>query len=139
MENTSKPKSWLSRNWKWLVPLVGLGTLLVCVGCVALVATGLLGTIKSSEPYQQAMTIVQDNPQAVEALGTPIRPGLFVGGSIEVTGPSGSAELSIPVSGPRGSGTLYVVGAKTLGTWQLFTLELAVKGSETRIDLLGGS
>jgi hypothetical protein len=137
MENTSKPKGWLSRNWKWLVPLVGLGMLLVCVGCVALFATGLFGTMKSSEPYRQAMVIVQENPQAVEALGAPIRAGFFVGGSIQVTGPTGGAELSIPVSGPKGSGTLYVVGAKTLGTWQLLTLELAVKGSETRIDLLG--
>ena len=138
MEDTSKPKGWLSRNWKWLVPLVGLGMLLACVACVALFATTLFGTIKSSEPYQQAMAIAQASPEAAEALGTPIQAGFFVGGSIQVTGPTGSADLSIPVSGPEASGTLYVVGVKTLGTWQLLTLELAVKDSGTRLDLLGG-
>jgi hypothetical protein len=136
MESPSKPKSWLSRNWKWLVPVVGLGALLACVACVALLATAVFGTIKSSEPYQEAMAAVREHPEAVEALGTPIRAGFFVGGSVQVSGPTGSADLSIPVSGPQGSGTLYVMGVKTLGTWQLLNLELAVEGSETRLDLL---
>jgi hypothetical protein len=81
---------------------------------------------------------VQQSPEAAEALGTPIQAGFFVGGSIQVTGSTGGAELSIPVSGPEGSGTLYVVGVKTLGTWKLINLELALKDSGTRLNLLGG-
>ena len=138
MENVSERKGWLARNWKWFVPVVGLGTILVCAGCVALFVTVIFGSIKSSDVYQQALTRTQENTEAVEALGTPIDAGFWVSGSIEVSGPSGSADLAIPVSGPKSSGTLYVVAIKSAGLWKFTTLQLALKGSDDRIDLLAG-
>jgi len=122
------------------VPVVCLGALVICIGCIVLLIIVIRGAsselIKSTDVCQQAMTELQANAQAVEALGTPIEIGVGVGGSYEVTGPSGSADLSIPVSGPEGSGTLYVVASKSAGTWRFEVLELAVEGVTERIDLL---
>jgi hypothetical protein len=138
MESTSEKKSWWSRNWKWFVPVVGLGMIVVCVGCIALMATAIFGAIKSSDVYQQALIRVQENAEAREALGTPIKPGFWVSGSVEVSGPGGNADLAIPVSGPKNSGTLYVVATKSAGVWEYRTLQLAPNGSSDRIDLLAG-
>ncbi|MEM7029878.1 MAG: cytochrome c oxidase assembly factor 1 family protein [Chloroflexota bacterium] len=137
MENEANEKGWFARNWKWLIPAGGLGAILLCVGCVALMVTIVFGTIKSSDVYQQALSRTQENAQAIEALGSPIEPGLWVSGTIEVSGPSGSADIAIPVSGPRGSGTLYAVAEKSAGEWRFNTLELDTENANERIDILG--
>jgi hypothetical protein len=142
VESNGSKQGWWSRNWKWFVPVVCLGALVLCIGCIVLLVVVIRGAsseiIKSTELCQIAMTELQANAQAVEALGTPIEIGAGVGGSYEVTGPSGSADISIPVSGPQGSGTLYVVASKSAGIWRFDVLELAVEGVAERIDLLAG-
>jgi len=136
MENVSAKQGWLNRNWKWFVPVVAIVLILVCVGCLVLFGATIFGTIKSSDVYQLALARAQENTAAVAALGSPIEAGFFVSGSINVSGPSGSADLSIPVSGPKGSGTLYVVAKKSAGVWEFTTLELEVADSGGRIDIL---
>jgi len=140
VESDGSKQGWWSRNWKWFVPVVCLGALVICIGCIVLLVVVIRGAsseiIKSTDVCQIAMTELRANAQAVESLGTPIEIGAGVGGSYEVTGPSGSADLSIPVSGPKGSGTLYVVAKKSAGTWRFEVLELAVEGVTERIDLL---
>ena len=62
--------------------------------------------------------------------------GWFMAGQINVNGPSGSADISIPLHGPKGKGTLYAVASKSAGRWEYHTLEVAVEGRDERIDLL---
>ena len=137
-EDAPEQKSWFARNWKWFVPVLGLGTILACAGCFAVITTTVFGAIKSSDAYQQAISIAEGNSAVVEALGTPIQPGFMVSGSIDVSGPSGNADIAIPVSGPNGSGTIYVVAVKSAGTWEFTTLQLAIDNSDERINLLPG-
>jgi hypothetical protein len=140
VESNGSKQGWWSRNWKWFVPVACLAALVLCIGCIAIFVVVARGAssevIESTDVCQMAMTQLQANAQAVEALGTPIEIGGGAGGSYEVTGPSGSADLSIPVSGPQGSGTLYVVANKSAGIWRFDALELAVEGVADRIDLL---
>lgn len=82
--------------------------------------------IKSSAPYKDSIATVEKNSSAVEALGQPIEPGLFISGKINISNGKGTANMSIPVKGPKGSGTIQVEGTKASGsdqwnytTWQL--------------------
>ncbi len=116
-------------------------------GCGAIIAVlvlafiaGILalifGIMRSSEPFQQAMAEVQHNPQAVRALGEPIKIGWFLSGSISTSGDSGEAELSIPVSGSVDKGTLYVEAYKSEDVWHFTRMELVTKKYPNRINLL---
>lgn len=146
MEPTMQPvqaaqpqPSWWSRNWKWAAPvgcLVLLLPSLLLTGFVGGILAIVFGSLKSSDAYRQAYQLARTHPAVVEALGQPVEDGLFMGGSISVTGPSGSADISIPLHGPKGKGTLYVVATKSAGRWQYRTLEVAVDGRDDRIDLL---
>jgi hypothetical protein len=115
-----------------------------CAGLVVIVVVGFFGLIggaaftgmKSNDAYKQAMARASHNPQVVEALGEPVKAGFFVSGSVNVSGPSGSADLSIPVSGPLGKGTLFVVAEKSAGLWQFSTMDVAITDTGERIDLL---
>jgi hypothetical protein len=94
--------------------------------------------IKSSEPYKHAVAQAQSNAQVQAALGTPIEPGFFVAGSINLNNDAGTAQMAIPVKGPKGSGNVTVNATKSAGTWTYQTLEFRQDGSQQPIDLKGG-
>ena len=128
--------NWFGRNWKWAVP-VGCASILL-VGClfVALMLTVIFGVIRSSDAYTGAVAAAQASPAVTEALGTPVETGFFVMGSINVSGTSGQADLTIPLSGPKGSGTLYAQATKSAGQWNYRVLKVAVASTGEEIDLL---
>jgi len=133
-------RSWWSRNWKWVVPvgcLVLLLPILALAGFVGTILAIVFGSIKSTDVYEQALARARSNPAVVEALGQPVEDGWWMSGHISTSGPSGSADISIPLHGPKGKGTLYAVATKSAGRWEYQTLEVEVDGREDRIDLLG--
>jgi hypothetical protein len=135
---TPQRRSWWSRNWLWVVPTGCLTLIAVVVAFVALIVAVVFGAMKSSDVYKLAVATARENPAVVQALGTPIKEGLFLSGSTNVNGASGDANLAIPISGPKGKGKIYAVATKSAGRWSYSTLEVEVDGRERRINLLGG-
>ena len=105
------------------------------VAFVALLVVVIFGAMKSTDVYKEAVNRAKANSEVTEALGTPLKEGMFLSGNTNVNGGSGDADLSIPISGPKGSGTIYVKAQKSAGKWTYSTLEVEVKGSDKRIDL----
>lgn len=120
-----------------MVPVGCLGSIVIaaalCTGIIGLV----LGGIKSSWACSQGVDLARHNKQVVEKLGEPIETGWLVSGSINVTGPSGNADLAVPLHGPKTGGTLYVIAHKAAGQWQFDRAEMEINGQAERIDLLG--
>lgn len=118
--------------------LVGVG----CAGLIVLIfvfvgvlMTVVMGGMKSSEVYKGALERAEQNAEVVAHTGQPIEPGLFLTGGMSTSGPSGSADISIPISGPKGEGTLYVVATKSAGQWNFD--QLIFEADEgARLDLL---
>ena len=130
------PKSWWQRNWKWSVP-AGCGCLVLLVVVVFVVFMALiLNFLKASGAYSEAVAKVKANPAVQEALGTPIEEGWFVSGNVSFEGVTGEADLAIPISGPKDKGTIYVLAEKGGAEWAFSTLEVRVKGSGEKIDLV---
>jgi hypothetical protein len=127
-------KSWLGRNWKWLLAGVFLFFLLLGCGILALV----FGAMRSSDVATESVLRAQSSPLVVQSLGSPIKEGWFVSGSINVTTDSGDADLSVPISGPKGAGRVYATAHKSAGVWSYSAMQVLVDGSSDRIDLLSG-
>lgn len=125
-------RTWLQRNTQWLVlgaVLLGLMLLALFIAAVVMIASTAM---RSSDVWREAMARAQSNPALIERLGTPIEPGFFTSGSINVNGPSGSADLAIPIQGPKGEASINVVAEKRGGVWEYETLRAG------DIDLLSG-
>ncbi len=132
----SPPPNWISRRWK----------LAVVLGCLALfvLLAMLVGTIfglveysfQHSDAYTLALARAQANPEVIEKIGQPLKVGWLTSGNINVSGPSGEANLAIPISGQRGKGTIYIAAKKKAGIWEFETLQVEVDGVQDRIDLL---
>ena len=130
-------QSFIARHWKWMIPVGCLGFLVLLGGFVAGVMLLVFGMIKSSDVYQEAIHVTQVNPVARSVLGDPIESGWFVTGSIQTSGPAGTADISVPVSGPKAEGRVYAVAKKSAGRWEFSLLELEVEGRPGRVDLRG--
>ena len=102
---------------------------------VGLIMMTVFGAMKSSDAYKTAVARAQADPRVTNALGTPITTGMFTTGSVNVSGPVGSANLAIPISGPNGNGTIYAVADKVAGQWKYSTLSVEIEKTKQQIDL----
>jgi Cytochrome oxidase complex assembly protein 1 len=125
-------KGWFSRNWKWLVP-----TVLILFFVLPLMLIGsIFAAMKNSDAAKECLLRAQNNALVVERLGTPIEEGWLVSGSINTSTTSGDADLAVPISGPKGKGKVYVTAHKAAGAWDYQGMEVAIEGSDQRINLL---
>jgi hypothetical protein len=136
MRNNVNNKNWFERNWKWFVPTGCLTLIVVFALFIGGVFFAFSKIMKRSDVYVQAIELVSQNEECIQAMGEPIEDGWFFSGSIHVSGPSGRAELAIPVSGPKGEGTIYVKAFKEAGKWHFKILEVQIKGQEHRIKII---
>jgi hypothetical protein len=135
--------AWQARRWdsiehfkavqrRWAqAGFAALGALVVFAVCLLFVINLIM---KSSDVYKLSYEQVSRDPVAIGLLGTPLDTGM-VQGSIETSGPAGSAEISYSVKGPRARGTLYTQATKTMGRWHLDALELEIEGKPARVPL----
>lgn len=122
--NTSTSQTWLQRNTKWIV----LGAILLSLTLLGLFLAALLmivaGAMRSSDVYKEALARAQASPQVAAIVGTPVEPGFFTSGTINVENRSGDADLHIPIHGPKGEATIDVVARKRDGVWTYETMRV---------------
>jgi cytochrome oxidase complex assembly protein 1 len=130
------PRNWWQRNWKWVVPVGCASMIVLLAGFVFSLVFFVFSVIRSTDVFRDAVERAQASPEVQAELGAPVEQGWWVSGSVETSGPSGSADISIPLEGSEKDGTLYAVAHKSAGRWSYDTLEVEVEGKEERIDLL---
>jgi hypothetical protein len=134
-----QPGAKKSSGWKWV--LIGCGCLTFCIIAAAvaffLILGGVMAGMKQSEPYRQAVKLVQSNPEVREELGE-IEFGWFVTGNVKSEGTREEADFKIPVKGTKGKGSLEVELKKRSGRWTFDRAELNCESGK-RINLLGGT
>lgn len=128
-------KGCLGRNWKWMLPVGCLGVILAGVALLGVLFFIGMSAMKSSEVYKGALERARSNPEAVAALGEPIKDGWLVQGNVKFSGGSGTANIQIPVSGPKNSGTIQASAVYEGVAWKYERLDLFVTNGET-ISLL---
>jgi hypothetical protein len=128
---TPRDKNWFGRNWYWFIPAILLIVIASICGFVGL----LFHVMKSSDAYQGALTRIRSSPAVIEALGEPITDSFFFTGQINIYNSDGDARLEMGIKGSRANATAYVVADRSLGRWHYTRLILALKNTDTRIDL----
>jgi hypothetical protein len=133
--NEPPQTSWFGRNWLWAVPVGCLLPVLVCGGCVSALFFTVVGAIRSSEPYREAVATAMASPEVKAELGEPLEVGFWTNGNIQVNTGGGRADFQIPIKGSKKSGTIYVEATRGDGDWDYSRLELEPEGGGKPIDL----
>ena len=120
----------VQRKWaKWSF------ILLACVvPAVLALFFGVMYGLKNSDAYQGAVAKLAANESVIAITGEPLETGLPQG-SINISGPSGSAALQFSVEGPRGSGTAYVHAQRELGEWSFPRIVFEDSATRKRIEV----
>ena len=96
----------------------------------------VFGVIKESNVYKMSFNAVQNNPEVIEVIGTPIEPSYFVGGNISTSGAGGEASLQYTITGPKGEGETYVYATKKRGKWTMHELGVYVEANNKTISII---
>jgi len=119
---------------KW--GLIGcLGVILMIAVFAGVVVTIVFGTMKTTDVYRGARRSAERDPRVIQALGSPIRPGLWVSGNINVEGRRGDADITFPIHGPKGKASVHAIATKQSGTWHYAELTVT-PANGSPIDLL---
>ncbi|MCK5161281.1 MAG: PLDc N-terminal domain-containing protein [Candidatus Aureabacteria bacterium] len=128
--------NWWDKNWKWFVPAGCLTIVLIFFIFIGALFVGISSIMKGMNVYKYPMKLVNQNEGITELLGSPIESTFMMQGDVSTKGDSGIADLLIPVKGPKGTGTIYVSAEKNLGQWEYITLEIKIKSTSERINLI---
>jgi hypothetical protein len=131
-----RQRNWWGKNLFWVVPLGCLGLVSIIVGVAIAILFFVYGTVKSSDPYKNALAAANADTRVVQMIGSPITDRLFATGSFNTSGPTGRADFALPVKGPKGKATIFAVAVKSLGAWHFETLVVEITDTHKRIDLL---
>lgn len=137
--HSPQPSSnWFYANLKWLLPVGCLAMIGAFVALSALILVIIFGSMRSSWAYQEGIELASTHPDVAAVLGEPITSGWFITGSINFSGTSGNADLSIPLRGPNGRGTLYVVASRSEGEWSMDRARVQLEDQADPVVLLAG-
>lgn len=135
-----KDRSWLSRNWPWVLPIGGcLTVILIIVISIGILFFGLFKTINDSAPVKYTIERVEKNDEARQILGYNIEIYGMFNGNLSLNDDGGRVDISIPIKGDKGYGKLIVKGEKYDGEWVYEDLYIIIKGSTEKINLLDKS
>lgn len=130
-------KNWVSRNWKWALPTFGCLTFIVLSIIFAIaVYTGASQLLKDTEPYEMAMTSINNNEYIIEKLGKPIETDGMFQGNVNYENNSASADIKVPLKGPKGEGTLIVIAEKLNDVWSYQLMQVEIDDTDEIINLL---
>ncbi len=125
--NMTQQKSWIRRNWKWL--------LAVCVAGAGIFIP-IAYFMHNNGAREMAIDRANASPALAARLGHPLKYGWFSSGEIEVNDAAGHAELTFSVSGPKGKGYLYVEAHRRAGFWELDSLDFGDGREADTLNLL---
>jgi Cytochrome oxidase complex assembly protein 1 len=119
---------------KW--GLIGCAAIIVlCAVGIAGIVLIVFGALKSSDVYRGARATAERDPRVIEALGSPIEAGFWVGGSVKVEGGTGRANIFFPIHGPKGQARVSAVATKEAGSWR-YSEMIVTPSNGPPIDLL---
>ena len=134
--NTIGRRTWWDRHWKWFVPVSCVMAAALFAGLFVSIFVLVLGMMKNSGAYQQAVTQASREPAVIAALGQPIATSYFTTGNISTSNENGEARLIITLHGPKGSAAIHLRASKHDGIWTYSVLAVDIDTTHQHIDLL---
>jgi len=139
MNTVDSKKSWLNRNWKWLIPLLVLFSGITLV--LALAGDGISGVVavySESEIYEDAVELANKNEEVKEKLGNleSIEFFAIAEGVVKYSNDNNSVDISVRVKGSKGRGRMDISADRKEEQWEYKRIQIRIKRPKEMIIVL---
>ena len=112
------------------IPFAIIAGIAVCIGAIFGILAIIFGMLKANPAYRMGMEMAKNDPAVNALLGSPIKDGFFVGGSVMSSEYCcATANLETSISGPKAHGTFSIYGlAHEDGSWTLEDATIRIGG-----------
>lgn len=132
----AEENSWLDQHPHWKIAVGGFVVLCSLLLPISAAIFGTMASVRSSSPYQEAISRLSSDPHVIDALGEPLQTRFLFFGFYKGHGYTGEEDFKLCVSGPKGKGTLHVYASRNNNRWRSEVMQFSVKGSSESVDLL---
>jgi len=137
LTQTPKQRGWFRRNWKWVVPLDLLITVVIVGGVLY---WAFFTRVYNLDVCQKAMLAIGSTPTVLEALGEPIQPVKWPSQEAMPNARVEDSEIDVRwiIEGPKGQAKAHVNSRNRQGEWDTVVLEVTLPdGKKIPIKTLG--
>lgn len=127
-----KQKSWLNRNWKWLIPCTGIILISMVVffsSSLGGVTTDLIQAYTDTKLYENALEKVKSDKRVTEILGEiePIDKSAILEGSVKYSADNKTVNTSIRLTGTKGKAKMDIIADQVDGQWDYKKINLRIR------------
>jgi hypothetical protein len=112
--------------------------ILACLAALLGILAFVFIPLRAHPAYRLGMDLVKDDPAVLELLGSPVKEGLFVTGTVRGFRHGGNiANLEARISGPWARGQVFIFATEDdAGTWHIESITVRV-GDEDALSYRG--
>ena len=132
-------KTWLKKNWKWLMPVSGM--LLICILFVSSIDgnfSDFAQAYSDTSLCQKAIDKTNKNERVIEILGRlePIDKLAIMEGNAKYSNKGNSVEMTIRVTGNKGKAKMDFSADKNGQNWDYKNIKIRIKKTGEEIQIL---
>ena len=141
MNNSIENESWWNKNWKWLVPVLGL--LLISVFTISSTDIGditfdIVKAYADPDLVEIAINKAQENDEVKELLGTlkPLDKMAKLEGSVKYSNDDTLVDLSVRIKGSKGKGRMRIIAERNGENWEYKKIIIGIKKLKRTIEII---
>ncbi len=139
MNQITSKKPWLTRNWKWLIPLLALfsGVLLI-LSIAGNEISGVVAVYAESEIYEDALELAKENKEVKQKLGDldSIDFLAIAEGVVKYSNDNNTIDIGVRIKGSKGKGRLYISANRKEDKWEYKNIHIGIKKIKETIQIL---
>ena len=142
MNELIENKSWWNKNWKWIIPVIGI--LLISIFTISTTEIGentfdIVKAYADPDLVETALIKAQENDEVKELLGTleQVDKMAKLEGSVKYSNNDTSVDISVRVKGSKGKGRMRILAERNGETWEYKKIVIGIKKLKRTIEIIG--
>jgi len=142
MNELIENKSWWNKNWKWIIPVLGIFLISIFTISTTDIGENTFDIVKAyADPdlIETAVSKAQENDEVKELLGTleQVDKMAKLEGSVKYSNNDTYVDISVRVKGSKGKGRMRILAERNGETWEYKKIVIGIKKLKRTIEIIG--
>ncbi len=141
MNNLVENKSWWHKNWKWIIPIIGI--FLISIFTISTTDIGeipfdIVKAYADPDLVETALNKAQENDEVKELLGIleEVDKIAKLEGSVKYSNNDTFVDISVRVKGSKGKGRMRILAERNGEIWEYKKIVIGIKKLKRTIEII---